>query len=195
MIGRYLPKTSISIGCETFDADLSNAIGRPSDPNNALNAAKLFRSSGIDPQIYLIHSLPGETVKSLELTKKIVETKIENFAEKITVYKYLPLPGSPFTETNVELPRKRHLLDTRREELKESIINFNLEKKKKMIGEDIVVIIAERDRVRENTYIGYPIFSGPAISVYSESEIVGKTFTVKVTKAISDKLLKGTIKN
>ncbi len=193
LIGKYLPNTSISIGCETFDASHSNRIGRPSDPHSALNAAKFFSENRISPQIYLIHSLPGETVKSLEITKDIVENQLSDFAEKITVYKYLSLPGSPFTVTNVELPRKRHLLDIRREELKEAIIRFNFEKKKKLIGEKIVVVIAEKDKKRANTYIGYPIFSGPAISVFSEKQIIGKTISLEIIGALSDKLLEGKI--
>jgi radical SAM superfamily enzyme YgiQ (UPF0313 family) len=193
LIGDYLPQTSISIGCETFDISHSNIIGRPSEPNSALEAAKLFSNHGIFPQVYLIHSLPGETVKSLEITKEIVENQLYEYAEKITVYKYLSLPGSPFTVANVELPRKRHLLDIRREELKESIIEFNLEKKKEMIGKKMITIIAEKDKIRENTYIGYPIFSGPAISIYSEEQILGKTISLEIIGALSDKLLEGKV--
>ena len=137
--------------------------------------------------------MPGETVQSLELTKSVVETQLKDVAEKITVYKYLPLPGSPFTETNVELPKKRHLLDIRRNELKDSIIKFNLEKKRKMIGEKLTTIIAEKDRKRENTYIGYPIYSGPAISVCSEDPILGQTFNIEIIGALSDKLLEGKV--
>ena len=193
LIGKFLPNTSISIGCETFDVSHSNLIGRPSEPSRALEAAKLFSADGISPQIYLIHSLPGETVRSLEITKEIVEKQLSEYAEKITVYKYLSLPSSPFTVTDVELPRKRHLLDIKRDELKDSIIEFNLEKKKQMIGEKLITIVAEKDRVRENTYISYPIFSGPAISIYSEKSILGNTYAVKIIGALSDKLLEGKI--
>ncbi|MCE7739518.1 MAG: radical SAM protein [Candidatus Heimdallarchaeota archaeon] len=193
LIGKYLPKTSISIGCETFDKSLSNKIGRPSEPNTALEASRFFFDEGLSPQIYLIHSLPGETVKSLEMTKEVVDNKLSNFADKITVYRYLSLPGSPFTVTGVPLPTKRHLLNIRRNELKEAIIQFNLEKKKQMIGEEMITIIAEKDKVRKNTFIGYPIFSGPAISVYSEKLIIGNTCKIKVIDVISDKLLEGEI--
>ena len=195
IIGKYLPNTSISIGCETFDEDHSNKIGRPSKPSKALEAAKLFSENKIFPQIYLIHSLPGETVNSVEITKRTIEENVLDFVEKITVYRYLPLPSSPFSVTNSPSPVERHLLKIKREELKKTIIQFNLKKKKSLINAEIITIVAEKDKKREDTYICYPIFSGPAISVYSSSNIIKKVLTVKISGVISDKLVEGKIIN
>ncbi len=191
MIGKFLPNTSISIGCETFDEKHSDQIGRPPSPKKALEAAKLFIKNNILPQIYLIHSLPGETVQTLEKTKDIVENQLKNYAEKITVYKYLPLPNSPFTITNTSLPVYRHLLKVKREELKKAIINFNLEKKHSLVDTEIICIVAEKDRTRVKTYICYPLFSGPAISLESEKNIIGKLVDIRITSAVSDKLVSG----
>ncbi len=191
IIGKYLPNTSISIGCETFDLAHSNKIGRPSSPTQALTAAKYFKEAGINPQIYLIHSLPGETIQSLDKTIEVVKGELADIAEKITVYKYLPLPNSPFTKTKVSQPIDRHLLQTRREELKKAIIDFNFRKKEEMLDSEIIVIAAENDRIRRNTYICYPINSGPAVSVESQENIIRKTLSVRVTKVISDKLVVG----
>ena len=193
IIGKYLPNTSISIGCETFDEMHSKQIGRPPSPNKALEAARLLMENGIQSQIYLIHSLPGETVQTLEKTKNVVKNQLKNFAEKITVYKYLPLPNSPFTNTETPLPAERHLLKIKREELKQSIINFNLQKKQELVNSEIISIVAERDRIREQTYICYPLYSGPAISITSEKNILRKLVRILITGVISDKLVSGKI--
>jgi radical SAM superfamily enzyme YgiQ (UPF0313 family) len=193
IIGKFLPNTSISIGCETFDEKHSNQIGRPPSPKKALEAAKMFMKNNIHPQIYLIHSLPGETVQTLEKTKDVVEKQLKDYAEKITVYKYLPLPNSPFTATNTSLPVDRYLLKVKREELKKSIINFNLERKHKLVNTEIVSIVAEKDRIREKTYICYPLYSGPAISVKNEEDILGKLVKILITGVVSDKLVFGEI--
>ena len=194
VLGEYLPGTSISIGCETFDENHSRQIGRPSTPTKAVEAAKLMSNNGLLPQIYLIHSLPGETVQSLNYTKKIVAKELEDFVEKITVYKYLPLPNSPFTKTQTPLPTERHLLKLQREELKNAIIDFNFKKKQSLIDTKAISVVAEMDRVREKTFICYPLFSGPAISIESEKCIIGKVAEIKITEVISDKLVFGEIK-
>ncbi|MCG3222939.1 MAG: hypothetical protein H7647_00625, partial [Candidatus Heimdallarchaeota archaeon] len=79
------------------------------------------------------------------------------------------------------------------EELKKAIINFNKHKKTQMIGEKIEVIIAEKDKVRENTYICYPLYSGPAVSIESEEKLLGRLAKVEISKMLSDKLVKGEI--
>ncbi|MEE9409384.1 MAG: radical SAM protein, partial [Candidatus Heimdallarchaeota archaeon] len=145
IFGKYIPGTAISIGCETFEEQHSNQIGRPSSPKDAIKAAKMLSAKGLHPQIYLIHSLPGETVQSLDYTREIVENKLDEFVEKITVYKYLPLPNSPFEKTKVESITKRHLLKIKREELKKAIIQFNLKKKRNLINSKVIAIAAERD--------------------------------------------------
>ena len=193
IIGKFFPNTSISIGCETFDERHSDQIGRPPSPKRALEAAKLLIRNKIHPQIYLIHSLPGETVQTLEKTINVVKKQLKDYAEKITVYKYLPLPNSPFTITNTPLPVDRHLQKVKREELKKSIINFNLEKKHSLVNSEIVSIVAEKDRTRKKTYICYPLFSGPAISVKSEEDILGKLVKILITGVVSDKLVSGKI--
>jgi radical SAM superfamily enzyme YgiQ (UPF0313 family) len=193
VIGKYLPNTSISIGCETFDPYHSDQIGRPSSPIQALKAAKLFKEAGINPQIYLIHSLPGETVDSLNKSIEVVEGELKNAAEKITVYKYLPLPNSPFTKTSVPLPVNRHLLNIKRDKLKETIIDFNFRKKEEIIGSEILVLVAEKDRIRKNTYICYPLDSGPAVSIESQKNLIGETLKVNINKVVSDKLVAGQV--
>ena len=190
-IGDALPDTPISIGCETFDENHSRKIGRPSAAVKAIEAAKMFTKNNIHPQIYLIHSLPGESVQSLDITRNVIEEELDEIAEKITMYKYLPLPGSPFSVTGAKLSHDRYLMKLKREELKKSIINFNLKKKQELIGKVMEAIVAEKDAGRENTYICYPIYSGPAISIDSEINLVGKDVRLKIIDIISDKLVKG----
>ncbi|MCE7741408.1 MAG: radical SAM protein [Candidatus Heimdallarchaeota archaeon] len=194
IIGKFLPRTAISIGCETFDIGHSSAIGRPSSSNQTLEAARLFRSESIDPQIYLIHSLPGETADSLNTTREVVNGKLKDYAEKITVYKYLALPNSPFTVTNTPLPVERHLIKDIREKLKKDIISFNRSKKRELIGKHLQVIVAEKDFQHKNHYISYPIFSGPTISIHSSKDILRKTVLAEVIEVITDRLVKAELK-
>ena len=193
LIGKYLPNTSISIGCETFDSYHSDQIGRPSSPSQALIAARYFKEAGLNPQIYLIHSLPGETIDSLDKTIEVVERELNDIAEKITVYKYLPLPNSPFSKTSVSLPVDRHLLNIKRDKLKDTIIDFNFRKKEEILGSEIPVIVSEEDRIRKNTYICYPLNSGPAVSIESQENLIGETVKVRINKVVSDKLIAGQI--
>lgn len=81
----------------------------------------------------------------------------------------------------------------KRDELKKTIINFNKFKKEQMIGERIIVIIAEKDQVRKDTYICYPIYSGPAISIETTENYIGKVAEIEISKMLSDKLVKGEI--
>jgi len=193
IFGKYLPKTPISIGCETFHTELSKKLGRPTDPIETIRASKLLSKKGLKPQIYLIHSLPGETVEALEKTSNIVRNELDDIADKVTVYKYLPLPNSPFSQMEVQSPPERHLLKLKREELKSVIIEFNKKKKLEMLGEQYNVIVAERDRKRKDIYIAYILSGGPAISLYNKSNIIGKIAKVEIVEVISDKLLKGKI--
>ncbi len=193
IIGKYLPLTTVSIGCETFDSVHSAEIGRPSDPFDALRAAKYFSNASIRPHIYLIHSLPGETVYSLDKTINVIKHKIGSEVEKITVYKYLPLPNSPFVEVNLHSPSERYLIKKKRDELKRAIIEFNTNRKQQMIGTEWEVIVAEQDSQRKNTYYSYPILGGPAITLKSDEVILNKTVKVKILDVISDRLVKGEI--
>lgn len=193
IIGKTLPGTAISIGCETFDVNHSTAIGRPSSSNQALEAARMFKEVRIDPQIYLIHSLPGETTETLRTTREVVNGKLKDFAEKITVYKYLPLPNSPFTVTGSAIPADRKLLSDIRERLIKDIIEFNKKKKEELIGKRLYLIVAEKDFQHKNYYFSYPIYSGPAVTIYSENNILGETVLAEITRVITDRLVEAKI--
>ena len=193
IMGKYLPNTAISIGCETFNAKHSKEIGRPSSPEQVLNAAKLFSKYGIKPQIYLIHSMPGETVQALNETIYTVKHKLWEIAEKITVYKYQSLPKSPFTTIGAELPVKRHLLIKKREELKEEIRKFNFEKKKAMIGQKILAIVSEKDWTDTQYLIAHPLYGGPVIKLKTDRDLMNKIVEVEITRAINDRIVMGKI--
>jgi len=193
IIGEYLPYTTISIGCETFDKKHSDAIGRPSSPKDSLRAASLFRKYGLLPQIYLIHSLPGETPASIETTIRTIKGSLSSIAEKITIYRYQELPLSPFKVIKVKKPVNRFLLHKKKEELKRVIINFNKAKKREMIGKKIRAVVAEYDAIH-NDFICYPLYGGPTIVVSTIEEkkhMLGQVVDIKITAVIGDKLVKG----
>ncbi|MCG3218736.1 MAG: radical SAM protein, partial [Candidatus Heimdallarchaeota archaeon] len=170
LIGKHFPGTTISIGCETGSMSHSYAIGRPSDPTDSLRAAAYLSKAGVYPQLYFIHSMPGETVASLKETMKLI-TKTRQSARKMTVYRYRELPGSSFTwlkgqglEPSPLSPYKA--LRRAQKQLKDLILEFNSEGNKQVIGKTITVIVGEADRKLENYYICYPLLAGPAVSVF-----------------------------
>ncbi len=193
ILGKYLANTPISVGCETFDQKHSRDLGRPDDPKSVIRAASLLSNAELKPQIYLIHSLPGETVRSLRRTREVIEHKLPSIADKITVYKYLPLPNSPFTKLNVPSPSDRYLMEKERGKLKNTIIAFNKKKKGELVGKQFYTVVAEKDRVRDNTYIAYPLFGGPAVSIESSTDLREKVLKIEIVNIISDKLVLGKI--
>jgi radical SAM superfamily enzyme YgiQ (UPF0313 family) len=193
LIGKHFPGTTISIGCETGSFSHSFAIGRPSDPSDSLRAAAFLSQAGIYPQLYFIHSMPGETVASLKETMKLI-TQARHSARKMTVYRYRELPGSSFTWLNdqeIELTPLSPFKALRRaqKQLKDLILKFNSEGNKQVIGKTIIVIISEADRKLKNYYICYPLLAGPAVSVFLDPLPSSPFIKVKVLHLVSDKLV------
>ncbi|MHA1910602.1 MAG: B12-binding domain-containing radical SAM protein [Candidatus Kariarchaeaceae archaeon] len=193
LIGKHFPGTTISIGCETGSLSHSFAIGRPSDPKDSLRAANFLSQAGVYPQLYFIHSMPGETVASLNETMQLI-TKARQSARKMTIYRYRELPGSSFTwlyEQGVDfIPSSpQRALRQAQKRLKDLILDFNREGNKQVIGKTIIVIVGEADRKLENYYICYPLLAGPAVSVFLDPLPSSPFIKVKVLHLVSDKLV------
>ncbi|MHA1291160.1 MAG: B12-binding domain-containing radical SAM protein [Promethearchaeota archaeon] len=191
-----IPNCTLSIGCETGSSEFAIKLGRPFSPSDTLQAVKKGVKLGIRFHIYLIHSLPGEKVKYLSNSIKIIDEFFKLGAEKITIYKFQDFPGAPFHY----LQNKRRLLyqtdkklNSYRKKLVKAAINFNLKKKEEMIGNIYEVILAENSFLNKDDIIAYIVKGGPKVLIRNAANYIGTMAKVKINRVISDKLIEGFI--
>jgi len=113
IIAEHLPKSTIHLGCETGSEEHSFELGRPSSPSQALEATKTAVKHGLRPHVYFIHGLPGQTDETARKTIEIMNEMVRSGAEKITLYRFKPLPLSAF-QACPPLPQPRRTKPTRR---------------------------------------------------------------------------------
>ena len=186
IIAKYLPNTYMSIGCETGSSTLARSIGRPSLPKNAINAVKLAKKHGIKVHGYFIHNLPGQDASSARETLDMMNNLQQIGVEKITLYKFKPLPGSAF--------EKFKSLETKHSKiLKKRAIKINLEQKAKYINKKVDLLVLEQHFKDPTIGMGVFLTEGPTVLIPEAGNLIGKEVRVKITDVISDKLLKGTL--
>ncbi len=188
VISEYLPGSTIHFGGETGDADHAFALGRPSTPSETLAAVGAAVREGLRPYVYFIHGLPGQTLKSARKTVKMIRKVAGLGAEKITVYKFKPLPMSAF-EGFKEAPSasrsKAGGLIVR------EAIRVNKAMKKKLVGKVIDVVVAEKGKEGfKGRLVGYPLREGPTV-VFSGVASIGDVVKVLITNVLGDKLVEG----
>ncbi len=189
IIAKYLPNSSFSIGCETGSEEHSKLLGRPSTPKETLEAVKIAQKYGLKAHVYFIHSLPGQTRKYAEETAAFIR-KLKPFIDKITIYRFRPLPLSAFGDfpepkAAVNNPISKIIVDAANE--------VNLSKKKDLVGEIFKVIISEKNLRDETGAIAYILGGGPMVAVEEAIDKIGEILTVKITKVLSEKLVLGKI--
>ncbi|MHA1593808.1 MAG: B12-binding domain-containing radical SAM protein [Candidatus Baldrarchaeia archaeon] len=187
IIAKYLPGTTIHFGCETGSEKHCIDIGRPCTPREVLNAVKIAKKYGLRPYVYFIHGLPGQTMETARETVDIMRKFEREGVEKITIYRFKPLPFSAFGDFRsvpaVKDPASRLIVEEARR------INKNV--KKKLLGRTFRVIIAEPYKYNLSYGVGYVINEGPVILVRNAGSDVGKTMKVRITRVLSDRLVEG----
>ncbi len=182
ILGKYLKGTPIHVGVETGDPGHADLIGRPCGPEEALRAIKLLREVGLRPYAYFIHSLPGQTDRVVKRTLRAMERAFEYGAEKITVYRFRPLPGTAFQGYKVS-PDKGSKIISRK------AIELNRRRKEELVGSTIRVIVAPS--AGRGIY-AYPLAGGPVVKLRVGRRFrPGMVLEVRVTKVISDRLVEG----
>ena len=73
--------------------------------------------------------------------------------------------------------------------------HVNLKKKKDLVGEIVRVIISEPNYRDEKGTIAYILGGGPMVAVENSRERIGDIVQVKIKRAITEKLVLGTIFN
>ncbi len=81
----------ISMGVESGDPEVLKSINKRETIEEMAQALRLCRNAGIETKVLLIEGLPGETPKSIQLTKQFM---IDNKPDTYTLSKFTPLPGS-----------------------------------------------------------------------------------------------------
>lgn len=195
-----IPNSIFSIGCETGSDEFAKGLGRPFSPSEALQAIKHAIRFGIRVHVYLIHSLPGEKVEYLKDTINLIKNlyNLSENVEKITIYKYQELPGSPFyilqeSQNLKELESKD--LERYRKKLINLAINFNKNRKQQMIGKMYDIILSEPSFSNKFDSIGYILQGGPKVLVKNSAKLLGKKAKVKIVRMFSDKIIEGIIVN
>ena len=188
-----IPKAIFSIGCETGSKEFSNLIGRPGSPEQTYDAVSRAIERGIRIHVYFIHSLPGDTEKYTKETLELLSKFTILGIDKITIYKYQELPGSPF----YQIPRNLIHFDKKTiknfHKIKRFVINYNRSQKQKMIGKIVKVFLSEANMLNPKDAIGWILEGGPKITVKNAAQFIGNFYDVKISSVISDRLVEGTI--
>ena len=159
LLGKYLKNTTVHIGLETGDDYFNEKIlGKPITVNHVYQAVKLLSKHGLRPYVYLMYGLPFMSrsvyVKTIKAVKELTALPLE----KITLYKYIRLPGTAFEKVKYSITGKEDLV----RKLKNLVRAFNEERKKNLIGKTIEVYLA----YSRHKYYGYPAHHGPVVFVH-----------------------------
>ena len=159
LLGEYLSGTTIHIGLETGDYNYNlNVLGKPIGLKDVVKAVKLLRKNGLRPYIYLMYGLPYMSKKTYLKTIKSINILSRLGVEKITLYKFTPLPHTAFEHIAPEIEKHKELIN----KLKYLVNKFNYNYKKKfLLGKRIIVFLL----FSKGKYYGYPLYHGPTVFV------------------------------
>ncbi|NHJ48952.1 MAG: B12-binding domain-containing radical SAM protein [Asgard group archaeon] len=191
VLAKYLPNTSFSIGCETGSEEHSNLLGRPNTPKEVFEAVKIGHKYNLRAHVYFIHSLPGQTKAYAEETAKFIHS-LAPYIEKVTIYRFRPLPLSAFGDYPDPLPAIKNPIS---KIIADAANEVNLSKKKDLVGQVLRVIVSEPNIRDENGAMAYILSGGPMVAVENARKKIGEIVTIKVVKALSEKLVLGKLLN
>ena len=157
VMGKYLAGTPVHVGVETGDDRLLAKLGRPALSGDALRAVKLLAANKLRPYVYIMYCLPGETWETIKLTLKLMDELYRYGVEKITAYRFMPLPLS-YLEKLREAPQEcihDHPVKKRAEEI-------NKKAKRRMRGMRLRAIVAGR-HPKYGKPVAYPLKHGPVM--------------------------------
>ncbi|MHA1684343.1 MAG: B12-binding domain-containing radical SAM protein [Promethearchaeota archaeon] len=183
-----LPNISLSIGIETGCNEHLASIGKFSNIDMIKTAVRTLNKKGIRYHAYFIHSLPGQSIQTVKKSIGLIGWLATNEVEKITIYKFKPLPWTAFSRYKVDhetLKQSKKLIKTAK--------RINFARKESMVGTEVDALIAETDFREEGDAIGYILHGGPKIKVKHALKFVNdrKIHKVTVRGVISDKMLLG----
>ena len=178
VLGKYLRGTTVHIGLETGDFEYNrDVLGKPIGLEHVVRASKLLREAGLRPYVYLMYGLPFEDAGVYRRTLEGLKALSETGVEKITLYKYTPLPGTAFEKLGrpVLSGSERRAV----EELRRAVNEYNLAMKKSLLGSELEVYLLYSN----GRFYGYPVKHGPVVFVegVQSSKFSGCRAVVRVT--------------
>ncbi|BEP18191.1 radical SAM protein [Pyrofollis japonicus] len=188
ILGKYLRGTPIHIGAEVGNDKLLKLLGRPALTHDVYRAVKLLKQYGLRPYVYVMYCLPGENEEVIQQTVQYMERLYRLGAEKITAYKFMPLPGSYLEKL---VGHEIHCRSPHPVKLKS--IEINKKAKRRLIGQVVKAIVVNKSK-RFRGYIAYPLSHGPVIVIRLGKGLrPGCLIKARITDIISDRVVEATI--
>ncbi len=188
LLGKYFRGTSINVGVETADDKLLARMGRPCGYKESLKALELLSKNGLKPHVYLIYGLPDQHPGIIRKTIKELNSLRTRGVEKITLYRFTPIPNSMLENALPGDPTNKH-----NRKLIMAVKRYNLEEKKKLVGKILEAVIVSGEK---NGFWGYLWPEGPVIyasATAKKTDPRGKINKIKITGAKNERVLKGII--
>ena len=182
-----LKSTSPNIGIETGSESHSKQIGKCGSPQDVVRAVRLAREYDMNPFVYFIYGLPGETQETVNESIAVMKTLADAGADRIILYGFRPLPNSAFAD--YPSPTSTNPLT---EQLREAATRINRAKKVDYIGLVLRGIAAEPSWDRHGFTMVYPMDEGPLITVEG-GYTSGTLLDVEITDILSPGLLLGKV--
>jgi radical SAM superfamily enzyme YgiQ (UPF0313 family) len=188
LLGRFMGGTPVSIGFETGSKTHSEALGRPSTPEETMTAVRRLKRAGLKPYVYFIHGLPGQSRETVNETVKAISGSMEAGAERVILYRFQSLPMSAFSTHPSAPPNIR---DSGSRRIHEAAAKANMAVKNNMRGEILRVVVAERYDRDRRLLVAYPLKHGPVVLIDSVDSLEGKVLDVEVVDVASERAVVG----
>nr|MDO8112213.1 radical SAM protein [Candidatus Sigynarchaeota archaeon] len=185
-----IPGISVSIGVETGSDEHLKQIGKATTVATIKQAVALLKKYRIRYHAYFIHSLPGQTPQTVKESIDLMRWLEGEGAEKITIYRFKPLPGTAFEHHRVA----KKFLDDAEPEVQEAM-RINEAGKEKYLNKAYKVLIAEQDFRDKSAAIAYILQGGPKVKLPKCKHLVNdkKVHVARITRVISDKVVEGAL--
>lgn len=175
LLGTYLKGTPVNIGLETcVDRFNDEVLGKPITLREVIRGVKLLRKHSIRPYVYLMYDLPYVNREIYLKTISTIPKLFKAGVEKVTLYKFTPLPLTLFEFLKPSIEECAELI----RELKAFVNKFNAIAKKTYLGKFINVLTL----VVEGRAYGYPVDHGPVVFINNSNKLrSGCIATVRIT--------------
>lgn len=189
LMGKYLSGTTVHIGMETGNDFFNERIlGKPIGVKDVLKATKLLSENGLRPYVYLMYGLPLMDKTVYTDTMNVIGELAASGVEKITLYKYIQLPGTSFENLSPEISKHREEISL----LKHRVELFNFTVKRKMVGQIIEAYLYSSS---EGRCVAYPLKHGPVIFLtHSDKCLKGCRALIKIVDIDVRKVVGRTVK-
>ncbi len=185
-----LPALAVSIGVETGSDEQLKQIGKSASTATIKHAVELLNKHGIRYHAYFIHSLPGQTRQTVQDSVGMMRWLEDSKAEKITIYRFKPLPGTAFEGFRVT----GTMLDEAEPMVREAM-RINEAAKERYLNATVKILVAEHDFRDRSAAIAYMLQGGPKVKLKNCGQLVNdkKVHVARITGVISDKMTEGTL--